>query len=117
MALLLGKYDSNLALKAGGVREQLDYLTDELFERVTVCALLDPPPKYMQCFMFNVETHEFEQYPDNWWRQVAQVSIWNYRGEAAGICQLCTGTTALGEQRVPGVSCWVGLPFSRAPGI
>jgi len=75
MALLLGKYDSNLALKAGGVREQLDYLTDELFERVTVCALLDPPPKYMQCFMFNVETHEFEQYPENWWRQVAQVSI------------------------------------------
>lgn len=73
MALLLGKYDSNINLTSGNVRAQLDHLVDELFERVVVCALLDPPDKHMSCFMFNVDTQEFEQYPDGWWRQVAEV--------------------------------------------
>jgi hypothetical protein len=74
MALLLSKYDSNVTLKTGNVRQQLDHLVDELFERVTVCALLDPPQKYMSCFMLNVETGEFESYPQGWWRQVVEVS-------------------------------------------
>jgi hypothetical protein len=55
------------------VRQQLDFLVDELFERVVVCALLDPPKKHMSCFMFNVDTGDFEQYPDGWWRQVGEV--------------------------------------------
>lgn len=76
MALLLGKYDSNVSLaSSGNVRAQLDWLVDELFERVTVCALLDPPPRHMSCFMINVDTQEFEPYPENFWQQVAQVRV------------------------------------------
>jgi hypothetical protein len=84
MALLLGKYDSNVSLAAGNVRQQVDHLVDELLERVVVCAQLDPPSKHMSCFMFNVDTHEFEPYPEGWWAQVIEVgdtldTLWTVR--------------------------------------
>jgi hypothetical protein len=79
MALLLGKYDSNVSLAAGNVRQQVDHLVDELFERVIVCAQLDPPSKHMSCFMFNVDTHEFEPYPEGWWKQVIEVNFTHSR--------------------------------------
>lgn len=97
MALLLGKYDSNVSTAAGNVRDQMDHLVDELMERVVVCALLDPPQKHMSCFMFNVDTHEFEQYPDGWWRQVAEVrtaacvaTAWNTASTGSGAASACS---------------------------
>lgn len=73
MALLVGKYDHNSTLSTGNVREQLDTLVDELFERIVLCGLIDPPTVHMSCFMYNVDTQEFEQYPPNWWHQVVEV--------------------------------------------
>jgi hypothetical protein len=73
LALLLGKYDAKIALASGGARQQVDAMVDDLFERIVVCSMLDPPSKHMSCFMFNVDTHEFETYPEGWWAQVVQV--------------------------------------------
>lgn len=90
MALLLSKYDCNVSLATGNVKDQLDHVVDELFERVTVCALLDPPARYMQCFMFNVETQEFEQYPQGWWTQVVKVKRqWGGARGRGGTCYGC----------------------------
>jgi len=74
MALLLGKYDSGVHAPCSGTfREQLDHLVDELSERIVVCALWDPPDRYMSNIMINVETREFEPYPEGWWLQVMEV--------------------------------------------
>jgi hypothetical protein len=94
MALLLSKYDSNVTLKTGNVREQLDHIVDELFERVTVCALLDPPQKYMSCFMLNVETGEFEPYPKGWWHQVVEVSM---RGGLSALTRVCASLPLISD--------------------
>lgn len=73
LALLLGKYDAKIGLGSGKARQQVDSLVDELFERIVVCSMLDPPSKHMSCFMINVDTQEFEPYPEGWWRQVVEV--------------------------------------------
>jgi hypothetical protein len=86
LALLLGKYDANLGLATGGPyapggpRQQVDTLVDELFERIVVCSMLDPPSKHMSCFMINVDTQEFEPYPEGWWKQVLEVGVGIVRG-------------------------------------
>lgn len=64
----------------------MDTLVDELFERIVVCSMLDPPAKHMSCFMFNITTHEFEQYPEGWWKQVVQVRAAECPGGASFAC-------------------------------
>jgi hypothetical protein len=73
MALLLGKYDSDTTLSTGNVRGLLDGLVDELLERVVLCGLIDPPQLHLGCSMYNVDTHDFEQYPPRYWVHVAEV--------------------------------------------
>jgi len=73
MALLLGKYDLDIHVPSGSLRAKLDHLVDELYERVVVCNLWDPPDRYMCNIMTNLETGEFEPYPEGWWLQVMEV--------------------------------------------
>jgi hypothetical protein len=64
MALLLPKYDSNApGTSLGSAREQLHAVVDELSERILVAGLLDPPEKKLGNLLINLETMEFERYP------------------------------------------------------
>lgn len=56
MALLLGKCDLDIHVPSGSPRAKLDHLADELYERVVVCNLWDPPDRYMSNIMTNLET-------------------------------------------------------------
>jgi hypothetical protein len=74
MALLIGKYDAGTGgLASGSPRQQVDELVDELCERIVVCALWDPPSRYLNNLMINLDTRQFEPYPEGWWQQVMQV--------------------------------------------
>lgn len=90
MSCLLPRYDDSLAGSDGGAssssilslspssisispRQHVDNLVDDLLERIVVCALYDHPARYLNNLMVNMETQEFEPYPQGWWQQVVKV--------------------------------------------
>lgn len=66
---------SCINMTTGNAKAQLDKLVDDLLERIFVCGLWDPPARYMSNVMINMDTHEFEPYPEGFWRQVVQVCM------------------------------------------
>lgn len=74
MALLICKYDADIICPtSGSPRDQLDALVDELFELVIIYGLWEPPSRYFSNLMVNMDTKEFEPYPDGFWKQVVEV--------------------------------------------
>jgi hypothetical protein len=65
MGLLLPKYDSSAPTTSlGSARDQLHAVVDELSERILVAGLLDPPAKKLGNLLTNLETMQYEPYPE-----------------------------------------------------